>query len=1275
MISKRSSLPFLIVCALSFFFFAPAESLAFHFPWDQGHDTFQPDQDEDDPPTCDKCNSNPSPYNAATGAFTINRQDLSIPGRISLEISRTYHSRDRVSGPFGEGWTYNYGLRLIEVTDGEEDAVIVLQPDGHRDRFVRDDNGNYISPADVFDLLTKQGDGNSATWEMKSERRGMTYDFNGAGALTGIRDRNGNTIELNYDSAGALNTVIDMHGRKFHFVKGVNGKIHKVIDPLDRTVEYGYDSEGRLISVSDPEGATIQYRYSASGKLNEVIDPEGRTVRTASFDDSGRLVAYMEDGESYTLTHTPSANRVVETDSRGNQRTILYNDNGNITSKSDHFGNIESFAFDDDFNPSVVTDKRGNATTYVYNDDGSLRSMTDARGNVTTYEYDPRFQEVIRISEPGRVMDYVRDSNGNITQERVTSGGETRTTDYTLDAFGQVLVVDGPRPGDDDTTRYTYDQYGNVASITTPSGDVASMTYDLIGRMIRMVEPNGLVVDYRYDGNGNEIFQDAGGEVTTTKYTPAGLVSTQTLPTGQKLTYKYDQFARVLQATDGSGDKVVYTRDYRGNVTREEYFDSSGAVVQTRSFQYDRLDRLTKEIGTRGQETEYFYDPNGNVTRVEDPLNHATLKTYDELNRLKTVTFPDLGEAEHSYDPLSFLTTTENPLGLETVFTVNGFGEVTQELSPERGTITRGYDEAGNLTRETDARGETTTYQYNELSLLEKTTYGDGSEENRTYGAGAHFEQQLRSIVGPNVSLRWTYDLHNRPRSVTQTSEGISLVLGYQYQPDGLLLHHTYPSGKRVTYTYDGAGKLSGVQYDGEVVVKEVEYFPYGAVQGWKWKDDTAVLRSYDTDGRLSQYDLEGERVTNVYDLASRIQSQSSSRDTRTYRYDSVGRLTDHTGSALSVNGSYQYDLNGNRLLESGTSGSRNFQYDPATSRLSQLVEAGSTTDYTYDEAGNLISDGTNSYQYDTRGRLTRFTSPSSDYRYEYNGLGQRVSKTQAGAAVPEELYMYNEFGQLLGVYDQTGSVVMEIVYVHGMPVSVVLGNGELFRIHVDHLSTPRTISDEGGTVVWRWDSTPFGIGAPDEDPDGDLVEFVFPLRFPGQYFDPESHLHYNYFRDYDPQIGRYIEADPIGLGGGLNLYSYAEGNPITKFDLTGEAVPAAAIAIRAAIAAAWRALQQAIKKCAGNPVCRCRAFYAAYKSVCSIPCKGCTTPGYLCCGVTSAQAAAAGACVTLRGAYIASKCDIHIPTTKNHPAALAQAQKALANCSARAAKMCKCLM
>jgi RHS repeat-associated protein len=141
------------------------------------------------------------------------------------------------------------------------------------------------------------------------------------------------------------------------------------------------------------------------------------------------------------------------------------------------------------------------------------------------------------------------------------------------------------------------------------------------------------------------------------------------------------------------------------------------------------------------------------------------------------------------------------------------------------------------------------------------------------------------------------------------------------------------------------------------------------------------------------------------------------------------------------------------------------------------------------------------------------------------------------------------------GTYTLTAKAVDQLG-AEGMsaPVTVVVAaaGAALYFVHADHLDTPRVITNTAGQAVWRWDNqSAFGENAPNENPHGQGA-FTCNLRFPGQYFDQETGLHYNYFRDYDPGLGRYVESDPIGVRGGLNTYAYVDGNPVRYKDPLG---------------------------------------------------------------------------------------------------------------------------
>jgi RHS repeat-associated protein len=195
------------------------------------------------------------------------------------------------------------------------------------------------------------------------------------------------------------------------------------------------------------------------------------------------------------------------------------------------------------------------------------------------------------------------------------------------------------------------------------------------------------------------------------------------------------------------------------------------------------------------------------------------------------------------------------------------------------------------------------------------------------------------------------------------------------------------------------------------------------------------------------------------------------------------------------------------------------------------------TRTYSYDNSGNVVSDGTVTFAYNDAGRMVSSTKTGVTTTYALNALGQRVKKTTGGSST---YFVYDEAGHLVGEYDNAGTLIQETVWFGNAPVATLRPNGgsgvNLFYVHTDHLNTPRRISrPSDNVIVWRWDLDPFGTTVANEDPDGDSNLFVSNLRFPGQYFDAETGLQYNYYRDYDPATGRYVESDPIGLKGGTN--------------------------------------------------------------------------------------------------------------------------------------------
>jgi RHS repeat-associated protein len=383
---------------------------------------------------------------------------------------------------------------------------------------------------------------------------------------------------------------------------------------------------------------------------------------------------------------------------------------------------------------------------------------------------------------------------------------------------------------------------------------------------------------------------------------------------------------------------------------------------------------------------------------------------------------------------------------------------------------------------------------------------------------------------------------------------GVTRALGYGYNAAGQLAQTVLPSGATIAFGYNTNGQLTSLTLNGSTtILNGITYDPFGPITGWSWGNGTTVSRDFDIDGKVTQVDnANGASLKNyAYDDAFRITGISdagSSALSWTYGYDSLDRLNAATSTGTTQG--WTYDANGNRLTESGSTPST--YTNSATSNRVSSISGSLPRTYGYDVVGNTLSYGTATFTYNNRGRMATATNVGTTATYTYNAFGQRVRRATSSATT---VYLYDEAGHLAGEYTSTGALIQETVWLGDIPVATLRPDGSggvlLYYVHTDHLNTPRLVTDVSNNIRWRWDSDPFGTTQPNQNPSG-LGMFEYNLRFPGQQYDAVVGLHYNYFRDYDPAVGRYVESDPIGLEGGLNTYTYVGSMPSMAIDASG---------------------------------------------------------------------------------------------------------------------------
>jgi RHS repeat-associated protein len=292
------------------------------------------------------------------------------------------------------------------------------------------------------------------------------------------------------------------------------------------------------------------------------------------------------------------------------------------------------------------------------------------------------------------------------------------------------------------------------------------------------------------------------------------------------------------------------------------------------------------------------------------------------------------------------------------------------------------------------------------------------------------------------------------------------------------------------------------------------------------------------------------DAVSNITAMRHTGAADAASYD-QTIAYNELNQIVSFTTPSVSMD--YAYDASGNRSQHRIGAVTYSYTTKSGNNRLASTTGPAPAKTNSFDLAGNTLSDGTVSFVYGDHGRMKRSTKGGVGTDYLYNGQGQRVSKAGAAVQGGAQFLAFDENGKVLGEYQpDPAAAATETVYLGTTPV-VLLGGAAVYYVYADHIDTPRVITNSSDNVmVWRWDhADPFGAAAPNENPKG-LGTFVANPRFPGQVFDRESGLHYNYYRDYDPQTGRYIQSDPIGLRGGINTYGYVGGNPTSGVDPFG---------------------------------------------------------------------------------------------------------------------------
>ncbi len=1147
-----------------------------------------PDDCEEECGCDDSQTGGTNPVYLANGDKEETETDLSIG---SIQITRTYHSQSTHDGRIGYGWTWSYGWRLV---NNNTDLLTIRRPDGKLMSFADKVPGDSVEifhrqNERMYEAVVRTAFG----WRYTDkDRTHIDFDFNGS--FISATTETGQRTSVTYDIMGHPAIITGPYGRQLMLTVDTAGRLTSVTDPIGRVVSYSYDTEGNLATVTGADGSTRSYFYQDSNDLHnltEIIDESGLTYARFTYDAQDRAIASSHtSGYGHTISYL--ANGIVEvTDALGNVNRYTVSDVNNIpvvTSVQElscNCGSSTSFVFD----PATghlasSSDKNGVVTAYTYDGLGNMLTKTEAAG--TQYEttltriYNASGHLISETDALGATTSYIRDAQGRALSKALPTGD---TTQWVWNPDNTIATVTAANGG---VIAYTYNGFGQTEYVTNPDGSVRMMIYDAAGRLVSVRDEAGAVTGYTYDAKDRLLsVTDALGRSIANSYDIKGNLASIVDQAGLITTFTYDSEDRPLTVTNPNGSIVQTAYDAMGNLVSQQLYDAAGALVTVETMTYDAQGRLVQTTYADGTSSLNTYDVIGRLISSTDQAGKVTQYTYDPLGRMTSVTNPNSETVAYTYDLLGRQTAVIAANGATTSYVYDALGRKTAEHSPDRGSTTMAYDAMGNMISRTDGNGTATNYTYDIMNRATAVAYPSDPASN----VGFTYD-----VVGRTTSMQdgsgatgYAYDIVGNTLSTSWRPVGATAVMSVSYTYDGAgrISSAVYPSGRVITYAYGPDGAVASMNTSGGSggvsLVSNVTRNAQGAIASRTFGNGIVETRSYDALGRVAGVAagsaLSRSLAWNADSMIGSISDNLNAGKSQSFVYDPAERLVSASGGYGALG--YTYDANGNRTSKSGSVATDSYYYEANSNRL---TEAGVGRTFSRDNAGNRLGDDIYTYSYNGGARLAQVTDGQGDQiaRYTYNGRGERVGKEavkfveikKSGPPkkpkkkklkkIKESVwYVYNPAGQLIAEVDVASEKVLrEYVYLDGEPVALAItaagdkdkqtggkGLAGVYFIHNDHLGTPQVVTDMTGAPVWRADYLPFGEVALDA-----TNRITSNLRFPGQYFDEETGLHYNYFRDYDPTLGRYIESDPIGLNGGFNTFAYVDGNPVIYSDPPG---------------------------------------------------------------------------------------------------------------------------
>jgi RHS repeat-associated protein len=1066
------------------------------------------------------------PINVTNGNMYLQQNDYHLAGTGEvIDITRTYNSNSLQVNLFGKGWSSAYDESIRTYSNANPRLYL---PDGRAVDFT---GSGTLTPVqgDFHGQLVQNGNG---TYTL-TYKDGRVHQFNAAGKLTSLADRNNNQTLLTYDTGGNLTSITDASGRVLTVTRDTSGRVLSISDSVDVVATYTYSAD-KLLSVTYADTSGYQFSYNSSNLLTSVTDALGHILESHTYDLQGRALTSQKQGgvELFTLSYVSNTETDV-TDALNHVTKYFFDKSKghNVVTRIEGScacgtSNVQTWTYDNQLNVLTKTDAANQTTTFAYDANGNLLTATNALGTVQlTYN---GFGEVLTATDMMQgVLTNTYDTHGNLLTTRdplnntttftynargqllTAKDARNNTTNFTLDTSGQLIEV---KDAANHATTYAYDGRGRATSVTNALNETTNYEYDAVGRPSKVIYPDTSYMQFTYD---------LGGRRTKVRD-----------PRGYETNFAYDAANRLTGVTNADNRTTSYSYNLMSRLTSQ-----TDALNRTTNYEYDDFNRIVKTIypaattGATRLEERVEYNAAGKVKKQVDTMGRETLYDYDTSQRLIKVTDPALQITQYEYNARSQTTAVVDALNQRYEFAYDALGHVTQVT---RGSVSMSYsyDAVGNRTQRTDYNNATTNYTYDNLNRLTTTTYPDTTTVSYAY------DQLLRLASATNANGTVSFNYDNRGR-VSSTTDVFNQTVGYGYDANSNRTQLTLGQTINATYQYDVLNRLTQLT-DGGNAATTYSYdatnklttrtLPNGVTSAYQYDAIDRLTRLTDATSTTTVMDAQYQ-----YNAASQITQIAEPTQTRNFSYDAADRLTAVQNPTQTVE-SYNYDAVGNRTASHLSS---TYSYQP----FNRVVTIGSNT-YSYDANGHLTqkidNTGTWNYSWDYENRLKQVTRPdSTTVSYKYDALGRRIQRSKSAGGSTNYIY---DAGDVVKDINSDGSTVD---YLNGPGVDDKLrqtsSTGTVYFTQ-DHLGSTRALTDASGNVVENINYDSFGNGS----------STLSRYGYTGREWDAEANLYYYRNRWYDPQSARFISADPIGLGGGINLYAYVNNSSINRTDPFG---------------------------------------------------------------------------------------------------------------------------